>query len=123
MLPKGFLATQRFFLGGMLGGVWGYVVRKQARGEFLYSLRLSLDSLWKVGRKRGWWRGIRGGDVWLFVVSLMVINLVYEKDGRSLRSGAVRRGISGMRGEGWKDFVGEEERRLKEDPKGKGRAA
>jgi len=61
--------------------------------------------------------------VWLFVVSLMVINLVYEKDGRSLRSGAVRRGISGMRGEGWKDFVGEEERRLKEDPKGKGRAA
>jgi hypothetical protein len=56
-------------------------------------------------------------------VSLMVINLVYEKDGRSLRSGAVRRGISGMRGEGWKDFVGEEERRLKEDPKGKGRAA
>ncbi|PMD48296.1 hypothetical protein L207DRAFT_627042 [Hyaloscypha variabilis F] len=120
LLPKNFLATQRFFLGGMLGGIWGYVVRKQARGEFLYSLRASLDSLWKVGRKRGWWRGIRGGDVWLFVVSLMVVNVVYERDGRALRSGVVRRGVSGMRGEGWKDFVTEEEK-LKEDPKGKGR--
>lgn len=105
----------------MLGGIWGYVVRKQARGEFLYSLRASLDSLWKVGRKRGWWRGIRGGDVWLFVVSLIVVNLVYERDGRALRSGVVRRGVSGMRGEGWRDFVGEEEKLLKEDPKGKGR--
>ncbi len=84
-------------------------------------MRLSLDSLWKVGRKRGWWRGIRGGDVWLFVVSLMVINLVYERDPRSIRSGVVRRGVSGFRGEGFRDFVGEEEKRLKEEGKGKGR--
>ena len=58
--------------------------------------------------------------MWLFVVSLMVVNVVYERDGRALRSGVVRRGVSGMRGEGWKDFVTEEEK-LKEDPKGKGR--
>jgi hypothetical protein len=50
----------------------------------------------------------------------MVVNVVYERDGRALRSGVVRRGVSGMRGEGWKDFVTEEEK-LKEDPKGKGR--
>jgi hypothetical protein len=121
LFPKNFLATQRFFLGGMLGGVWGYVVRKQARGEFLYSARASLDSLWKVGRKRGWWRGIRGGDVWLFVVSLMVVNLVYERDSRAIRSGVVRRGVSGLRGEGFRDFVGEEERRVSEAAKGKAR--
>jgi len=96
-------------------------VRKQARGEFLYSARALLDSLWKVGRKRGWWRGIRGGDVWLFVVSLMVVNLVYERDSRAIRSGVVRRGVSGLRGEGFRDFVGEEERRVSEVAKGKAR--
>lgn len=89
-------------------------MRGQARSEFLYSARTSLDSLWKVGRKRGWWRGVRGGDVWLFVASLMVVNLVYERDGRSLRSGVVRRGVSSLRGEGFRDYVAEEEKRIKE---------
>lgn len=99
----------------MLGGLWGFVVRRQARGEFLYSARTSLDSLWKVGRKRGWWSGIRGGDVWLFVCSLMLINVVYERDAKSISSGVLRRGISSMRGEGLKDVVALEEKRLKEE--------
>ncbi|TAQ90535.1 hypothetical protein B7494_g1142 [Chlorociboria aeruginascens] len=114
LLPKAFLPTQRFFLGGMVGGLWGFVVRKDARGEFLYSVRASLDSLWKVGKKRGWWRGIRGGDVWLFVASLMVINVIYERDARAFRSGMVRRGISSLRGEGLRDYVGEEEKSVLE---------
>ncbi|TVY31905.1 hypothetical protein LSUB1_G008383, partial [Lachnellula subtilissima] len=91
LLPKNALPTQRFFLGGMIGGLWGFVVRRQARGEFLYSARTSLDSLWKVGRKRGWWKGMRGGDVWVFVASLMVINLVYERDPKAVSSAVVRR--------------------------------
>lgn len=113
--PKRFLATQRFFLGGMLGGMWGFVVRGDARSEFLYTLRMSLDSLWKVGRRRGWWKGIRGGDVGLFVASLMVINVVYERDARAIRSGVVRRGISSLRGEGLKDWVAEEDRQIEEE--------
>ncbi|CAG8958672.1 hypothetical protein HYFRA_00011514 [Hymenoscyphus fraxineus] len=107
-LPRHVLSTQRFFFGGVLGGLWGFMVRGRARSEFLYSARASLDCLWKVGRKRGWWRGFRGGDVWLFVASLMVVNLVYERDARSIRSGAVRRGVSSLRGEGFRDFVEEE---------------
>jgi hypothetical protein len=122
VLPKNFLATQRFFLGGMMGGLWGFVVRRDARGEFLYGARASLDSLWKVGRKRGWWRGIRGGDVGLFVASLMVVNVVYERDARALRSGSLRRGVSCFRGEGLRDWVAEEDKRLaeleKEEKKG-----
>jgi len=59
--------------------------------------------------------------VWLFVVSLMVVNLVYERDGRAIRSGIVRRGVSGLRGEGFRDFVGEEERGVSEEVKGKGK--
>ncbi|KAE8453631.1 hypothetical protein EG329_009142 [Mollisiaceae sp. DMI_Dod_QoI] len=110
LLPRHVLATQRFFLGGFLGGIWGYVVRKQARGEFLFALRASLDSVWKVGRKRGWWRGFRGGDVWIFVVSLGVINAVYERDypGKAIKSKVVRKGVSFLRGDG------EEERRVVE---------
>lgn len=73
-----------------------------------------MDSLWKVGRKRGWWRGVRGGDVWIFVCSLMVVNLVYERDARSLRSGVVRKGISGLRGEGLRDVVAKDEKKGKE---------
>ncbi|KAH8665891.1 hypothetical protein BGZ60DRAFT_565010 [Tricladium varicosporioides] len=115
LLPRHLLATQRYFFGGVLGGLWGFIVRRNARGEFLYSARTSLDSLWKVGRKRGWWRGIRGGDVWLFVVSLMVINVVYERDARAIKSGVVRRGFSSLRGEGLRDVVVEEEKRIKDE--------
>jgi len=93
------------------------VVRRQARGEFLYSARTSLDSLWKVGRKKGWWKGVRGGDVWLFVVRLMVVNVVYERDARAIGSGIVRRGVSSLRGEGLRDFVAEEDRRVEEEKK------
>lgn len=114
LLPRHVLPTQRFFLGGMLGGLWGFVVRRHARGEFLYSVRSSMDSLWKVGKKRGWWKGVRGGDVWIFVVSLMVVNCVYERDMKSLRSGVVRRGVSSLRGEGLRDRVAEEEKKEKE---------
>ncbi|TGO45833.1 hypothetical protein BOTNAR_0635g00010 [Botryotinia narcissicola] len=117
ILPRHVLPTQRFFLGGALGGLWGFVVRKDARGEFLYSARASMDSLWKVGKKRGWWKGIKGGDVWIFVISLMAIEMAYERDGRSLRSGMLRKMLSGMRGEGWRDYVAEEEKRLKEEKK------
>jgi len=122
-LPSKLLSTQRFFLGGFLGGIWGYVVRREARGEFLYAARASLDSVWKVGRKRGWWRGVRGGDVWIFVASLMAVNVVFEREGRAVNSGVVRRGVGFLRGEGVGDRVGEEERRMQiEEGKGKGRA-
>lgn len=80
----------------------------------MYSLRASADSLWKVGKKRGWWKGVRGGDVWIFVVSLMVVNCVYERDVKGVRSGVARRGISSLRGEGGRDLVAEEEKRVKE---------
>ena len=85
-------------------------MRRQARAEFLYSSRVSVDSFWKVGRKRGWWRGVRGGDLCLFVGSLMVANLVYERDARSIRSGIGRRVVSSLRGEGLRDYVAEEEK-------------
>lgn len=58
-----------------------------------------MDSLWKVGVKRGWWKGVKGGDVWLFVAALAVINAVYTKDSGAIKGGAVRRVVAGLRGE------------------------
>ncbi|KAJ9649469.1 hypothetical protein H2199_000244 [Coniosporium tulheliwenetii] len=85
-LPRNVLPTKRWFLGGVLGGA-----------------RLSLDSLWKVGVKHGWWRGVRNGDVLLFVASLAVVNAVYEIDPKAVSGGVVRKGLGMLRGEGWVD--------------------
>ena len=103
MLPRGFLPTQRWFLGGFLGGMWAFLERKNGRGSFLYSTRMSIDSLWKVGVKRGWWKGVKNGDVVLFVASLAAVNVLYEIQPKSVSSGVARKGLGVMRGEGWVD--------------------
>ncbi|KAH6645067.1 hypothetical protein BKA67DRAFT_586834 [Truncatella angustata] len=108
-LPRNFLPTQRFFLGGFLAGLWGFVERKQGRGIFLYSARTSIDSLWKVGVKRRWWKAMRGGDLWLFVLALAITGAVYEKDARAIKEGNWRKGVSWVRGTSWRDWEVEEE--------------
>ncbi|PHH73170.1 hypothetical protein CDD80_4006 [Ophiocordyceps camponoti-rufipedis] len=75
-LPRHVLATRRFFLGGFLAGLWAWVERRHGRSVFLYSARASVDSLWKVGVKRRWWRAMRGGDVWVFALALMLTGVV-----------------------------------------------
>ncbi|KAI0008355.1 hypothetical protein F4779DRAFT_452440 [Xylariaceae sp. FL0662B] len=97
-LPRTLLPTQRFFLGGFLAGLWAFIERRDGRAVFLYSARTSLDSLWKVGIKRRWWRAMRGGDVWLFVLALAVTGAVYERDARAIRERNWRRGVSWIRG-------------------------
>ncbi|GAM91482.1 hypothetical protein ANO11243_095330 [Dothideomycetidae sp. 11243] len=105
LLPRSFLPSQRFFLSGMLGGSFAYVARRGERGNFLYCLRLSLDSVWKVGVKHGWWKGVRGGDVLLFTAALAAVGVVFENRPRAVSSGIVRKGLAWGRGEGWTDRV------------------
>lgn len=107
--PRYFLPTQRFFLGGFLAGFWAWIERRSGRGVFLYSARTSIDSLWKVGVKRRWWRAARGGDIWVFVLALMLTGVVYERDARAVRERSWRSGISWIRGEGWRDWAVEPE--------------
>ncbi|OJD33113.1 uncharacterized protein BKCO1_3300039 [Diplodia corticola] len=116
-MPRNFLPTQRFFLAGFLGGLWAFLERHNGRTTFLYSFRLSVDSFWKVGVKRGWWRGIKNGDVLLFVASLAVINTMYQMDPKSVNGGVVRKGLSMLRGDGWVDRALMHEKRAK---RGKG---
>ena len=53
ILPSSFLPQKRFFLSGLLGGLWAFIDRKKGRGRFLYSARLSIESGWSVAVKRG----------------------------------------------------------------------
>ncbi|KAF2867577.1 hypothetical protein BDV95DRAFT_581269 [Massariosphaeria phaeospora] len=102
-LPRTFLSTQRWFLGGFLGGLWAFLERKSGRSNFMYAARMSIDSFWKVGIKRGWWRGIKNGDVLLFALSLATVNVLYEISPKSVNSGVARKGLGVLRGEGWVD--------------------
>ncbi|KAG5974978.1 hypothetical protein E4U55_007917, partial [Claviceps digitariae] len=82
-LPRRLLPTQRFFLAGFLAGLWASILdRRHGRPIFLSSARLSLHSLWKVGVKHRWWRAVWPGDVGVFVVSLMLMGVAYERDAR-----------------------------------------
>lgn len=104
-LPRTLLPTQRWFWGGFLGGFWAFLDRKRGRDGFMYSARLSIDSLWKVGVKRGWWKQGKNGDIWVFVVGLMLLNTVYEVNPAAVSSGLVRRTLGMLRGEGFVDRV------------------
>lgn len=78
-LPKSFIPQFRFFLGGAFSSCIAIIDRSSTGHEnAMYTTRLSLDSLWKVGRKRGWWRGVKGGDVGLFVFALAVFSVLYD---------------------------------------------
>ena len=118
VLPRKFLPTQRFFLGGFIAGMWAWVDHRHGRNAFLYSARLSVDSLWKVGVKRRWWRAMQGGDVWVFVTALLVTGMVYEKDKEAIREAYLRKGVSWFRGTGWKDWGVEETGMSDEDGEG-----
>ena len=72
--------------------------RKGGRGHFLYSARLSIDSLWKVGVKRGLWKGFDGGDVAVFAAGLALLNVVYERR-REAVDGIMGKGVGWLRGE------------------------
>ncbi|KAF5553333.1 hypothetical protein FMEXI_2467 [Fusarium mexicanum] len=108
-LPRHVLATQRVFLGGFFAGLWAFVERRNGRGLFLYSARASVDSLWKVGVKRRWWKSMKGGDVWVFMLALMVTGVVYEKDAQAIRETNWRKGVSWLQGQGWRDWGAEDD--------------
>jgi hypothetical protein len=103
ILPRGLLPTQRWFLGGFLGGCWAFVARSHERDNFLYSFRLSVDSFYKVGKKRGWWKGIKHGDVLLFIASLALVNYVYEVQPGAVKGSMIRQSLSVLQGQGLVD--------------------
>lgn len=108
-LPRSMMPKLRFFWGGFLGGLFAFVFHghAEARDTVMASVRLSIDSLWKVGIKKRWWKGVKGGDVILFAAGLAVINAIYDRDEEAMDK-MVRRGIRFLRGEEEKPREGKE---------------
>jgi len=96
ILPKTFLPKSRFFLGGLLGGMWHFFDQGlAAHANMMFVARMSVDSLWKVGVKRRWWKGIQGGDVLLFMASLVLMNASYDWRGDDVQPTALLKLLRG----------------------------
>ena len=87
------LPTQRWFWGGFLAGLWAFIEREHGRSSFLYSLRISMESLWKLGVKKEYLKPGNTGDVWLAVASLMLLNIIRDYNAEAITSGLFRRGL------------------------------
>jgi len=75
------------------------VRRGTSRAAFTYTARLALVSLWKTGVKKRWWRGVKNGDVVLFVLGLAAMEAVWEAGGEvGVSEGYVRKGLEVLKG-------------------------
>ena len=99
IFSRKFLPTQRWFLGGFLAGFWAFFEREHGRAQFLYSFRVSMESLWKLGVKKGYWKPGKTGDVWLVIGSLMLLNVVHDHNTDAVSSTLFRRGLKLGRGD------------------------
>lgn len=85
VLPRAFIPQFRFFLGGLIGGSFQLLDPGPiGHGNSMYAARTSVDSLWKVGVKRRWWRPVKGGDVYLFVAALALVNVCFDLGSESV---------------------------------------
>lgn len=100
LLPRKFIPQFRFFLGGLIGGSFQLLDPGPiGHGNSMYAARTSVDSLWKVGVKRRWWRPVKGGDVYLFVAALAVINVCFDLGRESVKKDRSMMLIKVLRGE------------------------
>lgn len=101
-LPRSTLPSKRFFLSGALGGL-PFLFLGNSRNVFTYFFRAAVDSAWKTGVKRGLWKGTRGGDLWILVISWAVIGSILEAQPSAVQGGGMRKGLAWLRGDGFVD--------------------
>lgn len=58
---------------------------------------------------------MRAGDVWVFVLAVMITGAVYERDARAIKEDSWRKGLSWVRGQGFRDWAIEEQDVLSDD--------
>ncbi|EST09712.1 Transmembrane protein [Kalmanozyma brasiliensis GHG001] len=92
-LPRTFLPTTRYFLNGFLSSVFILAVPKARRAQLgSYVTRQSLDAAWGVGKRRGWWNGVRQGETVLLALGLATLTSLYETRPEAVES-SVRKSI------------------------------
>lgn len=104
LLPRSTLPTKRFFLSGALGGL-PFMFLGNSRSTFLYFFRAAVDSAWKAGVKRGLWKGWRGGELWVVVLSWALMGAILEARPSAVQGRGVRKALAWMKGDGFADPV------------------
>ncbi|KAL9056112.1 MAG: hypothetical protein Q9162_003175 [Coniocarpon cinnabarinum] len=103
ILPGHVMPTSRWYVSGFVAGLAGWIERGGDAGNFLYSARMAVDSLWKVGKKRRWWKGLAGGDVLVFWASMALLGGVYQRKPEAVEGPLIRKTLGLFRGDGWVD--------------------
>lgn len=112
ILSRSTLPTKRFFVSGAIGGL-PFAFLRQGRGTFLYIFRTAIYSAWTTGVKRGLWRGWKGGELWVFVLSWALMGCILEGKPGAVEGAGVRKGLAWLRGDGFVDSVEVAARRKK----------
>ncbi|KAJ5402508.1 uncharacterized protein N7487_008404 [Penicillium crustosum] len=115
-LPRTTLPTKRFFLSGALGGL-PFLFLGNSRSTFLWFFRAAVDSAYKTGVKRGLWKGRKGGELLLFVLSWALMGSILEGNPEAVQGGGLRKALTWMRGDGFGDPVDIAKRKLRRESK------
>ncbi|CAI2181267.1 1751_t:CDS:2, partial [Funneliformis geosporum] len=99
ILPNKFMPTSRIYLNGFIAGLWILVESPNKRLDIgMYSLRLSIESLWKLLVKKGKVKNIRNGEVIYFSLAMAIIMTIYKNKPKSISSPYVRIALSRLLG-------------------------
>ncbi|KAJ5501263.1 Enolase C-terminal [Penicillium expansum] len=115
-LPRTTLPTKRFFLSGALGGL-PFLFLGNSRSTFLWFFRAAVDSAYKTGVKRGLWKGRKGGELLLFVLSWALMGSILEGNPEAVQGGGLRKALAWLRGDGFADPVDIAKRKLRRESK------
>lgn len=116
-LPRSVLPTQRFFLSGAAAGL-PFVFLSSSRNLFLYFFRAAVDSAWKSGVKRGLWKGWKGGDLFVLVITWALMGSILETRPSAVQGKGVRKALAWMRGDGYVDPTDAAAKRKQKKPAG-----
>ncbi|KAE8350398.1 hypothetical protein BDV28DRAFT_40024 [Aspergillus coremiiformis] len=120
LFPRSVLPTKRFFLSGALAGM-PFVFLTNSRNIFMYFFRTAVDSAWRTGVKRGLWKGWRGGELFIIVLSWALMGSILESRPNAVQGRGVRKVLAWMKGDGFVDPVDvAAKRKLKKAKKAKG---
>ncbi|GAC96640.1 hypothetical protein PHSY_004223 [Pseudozyma hubeiensis SY62] len=116
-LPRTMLPRARYFLNGFLSSIFILAVPQARRAQLgSYTTRQALDAVWGVGKKRGWWKGVKKGDGVLLGVGLAVLMCMYETRPESVEK-SIAKGLGVLVGRPAK-VDAEKQRSLQWSPKG-----
>ncbi|CAG8675361.1 7464_t:CDS:2 [Dentiscutata erythropus] len=97
ILPKKYMPVTRIYANGFIAGLWILVESKSRRLDIgLYSLRLSIESFWKLLVKTRKVRNVRNGEVIYFSFAMACIMAIYKTQPNNITPSYMRQTIQNL---------------------------